>query len=90
MWQKSFRDIFSIQSILFTGGLYDFFFQVGNILPVSYAGETHTLSPDDLPKVVATTLPQGSPVTSMEFHPVQQILLLGMSYKTVLSNVQIL
>lgn len=69
------------------------FFQVGNILPVSYSGHPHghnTLSPDDLPKVVATTLPQGSPVTSMEFHPVQQILLLGMSYKTVLSNVQIL
>uniref|UniRef100_M4CP67 CTLH domain-containing protein n=1 Tax=Brassica campestris TaxID=3711 RepID=M4CP67_BRACM len=50
--------------------------EVGNILPVSYSGEPHTLSPDDLPKVVATTLPQGSPVTSMEFHPVQQILLL--------------
>ncbi|KAL0784144.1 hypothetical protein Bca101_000389 [Brassica carinata] len=49
--------------------------EVGNILPVSYSGH-NTLSPDDLPKVVATTLPQGSPVTSMEFHPVQQILLL--------------
>ncbi|KAF3542599.1 hypothetical protein DY000_02000386 [Brassica cretica] len=53
--------------------------EVGNILPVSYSGHPHghnTLSPDDLPKVVATTLPQGSPVTSMEFHPFQQILLL--------------
>ncbi|KAG2334403.1 hypothetical protein Bca52824_005583 [Brassica carinata] len=55
------------------------FFQVGNTLPVPYSGQPHghnTLSPDDLPKVVATTLSQGSRVTSMDFHPVQQILLL--------------
>ncbi|KAF8081695.1 hypothetical protein N665_0870s0017 [Sinapis alba] len=54
--------------------------EVGNIPPVPYSGQPHghnTLSPDDLPKVVATTLPdQGSPVTSMDFHPIQQILLL--------------
>ncbi|CAA7027040.1 unnamed protein product [Microthlaspi erraticum] len=50
-----------------------------NILPVSYPGHPHghnTLSPDDLPKLVVTTLAQGSPVMSMDFHPVQQILLL--------------
>lgn len=66
--------------------VFNCFFQGGNIpvniLPVTYAGHPHghnTLSPDDLPKVVVTTLAQGSPVMSMDFHPIQQILLLGMS-----------
>ncbi|CAH2073505.1 unnamed protein product [Thlaspi arvense] len=50
-----------------------------NILPVSYSGHPHGhngVSPDDLPKVVVTTLAQGSPAMSMDFHPIQQILLL--------------
>ncbi|CAN8246917.1 unnamed protein product [Cochlearia groenlandica] len=50
-----------------------------NILPVSYHGHPHghiSLSPDDLPKVVYTTLGQGSPAISMDFHPIQQISLL--------------
>ncbi|XP_039036868.1 topless-related protein 4-like [Hibiscus syriacus] len=50
-----------------------------NILPVPYAGQTHchsSYTPDDLPKIVVMTLSQGSVVKSMDFHPVQQILLL--------------
>ncbi|KAL4285195.1 hypothetical protein GQ457_16G004370 [Hibiscus cannabinus] len=50
-----------------------------NILPVPYAGQTHgqsSYTPDDLPKTVVMTLSQGSAVKSMDFHPVQQILLL--------------
>ena len=65
---------------------------MGNISPVPYSGQPHgrnTISLDEFPKVVVTTLAQGSPVTSMDFHPFQQILLLGMSYKTILLNVQI-
>uniref|UniRef100_M4CP68 CTLH domain-containing protein n=1 Tax=Brassica campestris TaxID=3711 RepID=M4CP68_BRACM len=52
---------------------------VGNISPVPYSGQPHgrnTISLDEFPKVVVTTLAQGSPVTSMDFHPFQQILLL--------------
>ncbi|KAE8687093.1 Protein TOPLESS [Hibiscus syriacus] len=50
-----------------------------NILPVPYASQSHgqsSYSPDDLPKTVVMTLSQGSTVKSMDFHPVQQILLL--------------
>jgi WD40 repeat protein len=50
-----------------------------NILPVGYASQVHgqsSYSSDDLPKTVAMTLNQGSVVKSMDFHPVQQILLL--------------
>ncbi|XP_039058030.1 topless-related protein 4-like isoform X2 [Hibiscus syriacus] len=50
-----------------------------NILPVPFAGQTHgqsSYTPDDLPKTVVMTLSQGSAVRSMDFHPVQQILLL--------------
>ncbi|KAI7728572.1 hypothetical protein M8C21_001090 [Ambrosia artemisiifolia] len=51
-----------------------------NILPVGYTGQSHhgqsSYSSDDLPKTVVTTLNQGSTVKSMDFHPVQQILLL--------------
>ncbi|CAN7005139.1 unnamed protein product [Brassica rapa subsp. trilocularis] len=53
--------------------------EVGNISPVPYSGQPHgrnTISLDEFPKVVVTTLAQGSPVTSMDFHPFQQILLL--------------
>ena len=35
-------------------------------------------SPEDLPLKVALALHQGSTVTSMEFHPMQNTLLLGM------------
>ncbi|KAJ9688694.1 hypothetical protein PVL29_014377 [Vitis rotundifolia] len=50
-----------------------------NILPVAYTGQSHgqsSYSSDDLPKTVVMSLPQGSTVKSMDFHPVQQILLL--------------
>ncbi|XVE98358.1 hypothetical protein REPUB_Repub03eG0099500 [Reevesia pubescens] len=50
-----------------------------NILAVPYAGQSHShssYSPDDLPKTVVMTLNQGSAIKSMDFHPVQQILLL--------------
>ncbi|XP_024965488.1 topless-related protein 4-like isoform X2 [Cynara cardunculus var. scolymus] len=50
-----------------------------NILPIGYGGQNHgqsSYSSDDLPKAVAMTLNQGSVVKSMDFHPVQQILLL--------------
>ncbi|XP_031379042.1 topless-related protein 4-like isoform X2 [Punica granatum] len=49
-----------------------------NILPV-YNSQSHgqsSYSSDDLPKNVVMTLNQGSAVKSMDFHPVQQILLL--------------
>ncbi|CAM8914573.1 unnamed protein product [Rhodiola kirilowii] len=49
-----------------------------NVLPVGYSGQ-HAYNPystDDLPKKVVMTLNQGSTVKSMDFHPVQQILLL--------------
>ncbi|KAF5947475.1 hypothetical protein HYC85_013432 [Camellia sinensis] len=50
-----------------------------NILPVGYNAQNHgqsSYSSDDLPKPVVMTLNQGSAVKSMDFHPVQQILLL--------------
>ncbi|XP_030464765.1 topless-related protein 4-like isoform X1 [Syzygium oleosum] len=50
-----------------------------NIMPVTYNSQSHgqsSYSSDDLPRNVVTTLNQGSPVRSMDFHPVQQILLL--------------
>lgn len=62
-----------------------------NVLPVSFQGHgsSHTQQPfnasvsvsssasDDLPKTVARTLNQGSSPMSMDFHPIQQTLLLG-------------
>lgn len=53
-----------------------------NILPVGYGNQGHgqsSYSSDDLPKNVVTTLSQGSIVKSMDFHPQQQTILLGMS-----------
>ncbi|XP_023762146.2 protein TOPLESS-like [Lactuca sativa] len=61
-----------------------------NVLPVSFQGHgsSHTQQPfnasvsvsssasDDLPKTVARTLNQGSSPMSMDFHPIQQTLLL--------------
>lgn len=49
-------------------------------MPVGYAAQSHgqsSYSSDDLPKSVWMTLNPGSAVKSMDFHPVQQILLLG-------------
>lgn len=46
---------------------------------VSYSGPNlpqGLYSQDDLPKIVARTLNQGSPVKSMDFHPLQQTILL--------------
>eukprot|EP00262_Sarcandra_glabra_P008603 TRINITY_DN2218_c0_g1_i5.p1 TRINITY_DN2218_c0_g1~~TRINITY_DN2218_c0_g1_i5.p1 ORF type:complete len:1138 (+),score=249.84 TRINITY_DN2218_c0_g1_i5:76-3489(+) len=50
-----------------------------NLLPVNYPGQNHSLglyTPDDLPKAVARALNQGSAPMSMDFHPIQQTLLL--------------
>ncbi|KAI3684330.1 hypothetical protein L6452_33553 [Arctium lappa] len=51
-----------------------------NVMPVSFPGHgSHTQAfnaPDDLPKTVARTLNQGSSPMSMDFHPIQQTLLL--------------
>ncbi|XP_022721208.1 topless-related protein 4-like isoform X2 [Durio zibethinus] len=50
-----------------------------NILPVRYPGQSHVhtlYSSEDLPKNVFSDLKQGSTVKSMDFHPVQQTLLL--------------
>ncbi|KAL9668435.1 hypothetical protein QQ045_002816 [Rhodiola kirilowii] len=52
-----------------------------NVLPGGYGGQSHTharnpYSANDLPKNVVMTLNQGSAVKSMDFHPVQQVLLL--------------
>jgi hypothetical protein len=52
-----------------------------NVLPVSFPGHGHGQAfnaPDDLPKNVLRTLNQGSSPMSMDFHPVQQTLLLGL------------
>ncbi|GAV81493.1 WD40 domain-containing protein [Cephalotus follicularis] len=50
-----------------------------NILPVTYPGQPHAhtyYSSNDLPKTVLVTINQGSAIKSMDFHPVQQTLLL--------------
>ncbi|XAR67799.1 hypothetical protein NMG60_11002711 [Bertholletia excelsa] len=50
-----------------------------NVLPVSFPGHGHSQAfdgPDDLPKTLARTLNQGSSPMSMDFHPIQQMLLL--------------
>ncbi|XP_019452605.1 PREDICTED: topless-related protein 4-like isoform X2 [Lupinus angustifolius] len=50
-----------------------------NLLPVGYSNQNHgqsSYSSDDLPKTVVMNLSQGSTVKSMDFHPLQQILLL--------------
>ena len=55
-----------------------------NVLPVSFPGHgIHSQAlnaPDDLPKTVARTLNPGSSPMSMDFHPIQQTLLLGKVY----------
>lgn len=51
-----------------------------NILPIRYTNQSpgqSSFSTDDLPKSVVMTLSQGSEVKSMDFHPVQRMLLLG-------------
>ena len=55
-----------------------------NMLPMSFPGQAHGHSPafkapDDLPKTVARTLTQGSSPMSLDFHPIKQTLLLGLS-----------
>nr|XP_028955353.1 topless-related protein 4-like isoform X3 [Malus domestica] len=50
-----------------------------NMLPVAYPNQSHgqsSYSSNDLPKSVVMTLRPGSTVKSMDFHPMQQILLL--------------
>lgn len=54
-----------------------------NVLPVTFPGHGHGQAfnaPDDLPKTVARTLNQGSSPMSMDFHPLQQTLLLGLPF----------
>ncbi|KAJ0048917.1 hypothetical protein Pint_16064 [Pistacia integerrima] len=54
--------------------------KVVNILHVAYTSQSHgqsSYSTDDLPKAVVMTLNQGSAVKRMDFHSMQQILLLG-------------
>lgn len=53
-----------------------------NVLSATFPGHGHGHgqafnSPEDLPKTVMRTLNQGSSPMSMDFHPVQQTLLLG-------------
>lgn len=53
-------------------------------LQVSFSGVMHSsnaYSQDDLPKAVVRTLSQGSNVMSMDFHPQQQNILLGLFLK---------
>ncbi|XP_051135029.1 topless-related protein 1-like isoform X2 [Andrographis paniculata] len=50
-----------------------------NVLPVAFPGHAHNqllATPEDLPKMVARTLNQGSSPMSMDFHPIKQTLLL--------------
>ncbi|TYJ31477.1 hypothetical protein E1A91_A06G201300v1 [Gossypium mustelinum] len=50
-----------------------------NVMPVPFQGHGHSQAfsaPDDLPRAVARMLNQGSSPMSMDFHPVQQTLLL--------------
>ncbi|KAL9224439.1 hypothetical protein vseg_000469 [Gypsophila vaccaria] len=50
-----------------------------NVLPVPYNSQSHgqsSCSPDDLPKNCVMNLSQGSSVKSVDFHPMQQSLLL--------------
>ncbi|TXG69424.1 hypothetical protein EZV62_004359 [Acer yangbiense] len=50
-----------------------------NVLPVTFPGHSHSQAfnaSEDLPKTVIRTLNQGSSPMSMDFHPVQQTLLL--------------
>lgn len=52
-----------------------------NVFPHTSPGQSHadTLhSSEDLPKTVIVSLSQGSAVKSMDFHPMQQTLLLGL------------
>lgn len=54
-----------------------------NMLPVTFPGHGHGQAlnaPDDLPKNVTRTLNQGSSPMSMDFHPLQQTLLLGLYF----------
>jgi hypothetical protein len=46
------------------------------MLPVTYP-QSHNYQQDDFHKIVARTLSQGSTPMSMDFHPLQQTLLLG-------------
>lgn len=54
-----------------------------NIMPAIYPGQSpshaHSMYPaDDLPKTVMANLNHGSAVKTMDFHPSQQTLLLGL------------
>lgn len=54
---------------------------------MSFAGVAHTpnvYSQDDLTKTVVRTLNQGSNVMSMDFHPQQQTILLGLYLENTL------
>ena len=56
------------------------------VFQVSFSGVMHNsnvYSQDDLPKAVVRTLSQGSNVMSMDFHPQQQNILLGLYLEIV-------
>lgn len=62
-------------------------------LQVSFSGVMHgsnAYSQDDLPKAVVRTLSQGSNVMSMDFHPQQQNILLGLYLKMLLWSICLL
>lgn len=64
-----------------------------NVMPVTFPGHGHSQAfnaPDDLPKTVTRTLNQGSSPMSMDFHPVQQALLLGVLLLQIIFNDEIL
>jgi len=53
---------------------------------VSFSGVSHPANmytQEDLPKQVSRTLNQGSNVMSLDFHPLQQTILLGTCWKHV-------
>ena len=64
-----------------------------NVMPISFPGHSHSQAfnaPDDLPKTVARTLNQGSSPMSMDFHPIQQNILLGLFFCSLISFHQFL
>ncbi|KAJ3695527.1 hypothetical protein LUZ60_000904 [Juncus effusus] len=76
-----------------------------NMLPVTYPQPSHAqplYTPDDVPKTVTRSLSQGSSPMSMDFHPIQQTILLvgtnvgdiglwdvGTSHRLVLRNFKV-
>ena len=70
--------------LTFLVSIFLYFVQVNlpvNVLSATFPGHGHGQAfnaPDDLPKTAMRSLNQGSSPMSMDFHPVQQTLLLGL------------